>query len=223
MIPGIDVSKWNGSINWEAVAAAGIKFAFIKCGGSDAGFYTDPRFYDNVKAANRAGIVCGAYYYVGPMCKSFADGEADGNRAAAICESVKQLLKLPLVIDFEAPDASNPAGNTGAVRGFCAAVRDAGFKDMVYASDVSGFRDRRNADMLSDIPRWTAKWSANPPSVWDVWQSTSEGENPGIVGPVDLDWMTVDTFNKYAGEPGGFAAALHTLAAAIQEVLKYVE
>ena len=62
---GIDVSKWQGKIDWNAVKLAGIEFAIIKAGGSDAGFYTDSFYQTNYNGAKEAGIPIGAYYIVG--------------------------------------------------------------------------------------------------------------------------------------------------------------
>jgi lysozyme len=57
---GIDVSHWQGAIDWAKVKAAGIQFAIIKSGGSDAGFYTDPRWEENYRNAKANGIAVGA-------------------------------------------------------------------------------------------------------------------------------------------------------------------
>ena len=73
---GIDVSHWQGAIDWAKVRAAGIQFAIIKAGGSDAGFYTDPRWEENYRGAKANGIAVGAYYFVGPACTSAEDGKA---------------------------------------------------------------------------------------------------------------------------------------------------
>ena len=64
-IKGIDVSHWQGTIDWNKVKKAGIEFAIIKAGGSDAGFYTDSKWEANYKGAKAAGIPIGAYYFVG--------------------------------------------------------------------------------------------------------------------------------------------------------------
>lgn len=220
-IPGIDVSRWQGLINWEAVAEDGVKFAFVKCGGSDCGFYTDPMWERNITEAAAAGILCGAYYYVGSRCTSWEDGYADGERAADLCDGFS--VELPVVIDFEAPTAGNKAGNTAAVRGFCAAVTEAGYKAMVYASEKSGFSERLNLTMLQDIPIWAAKWSPAPPASldWEVWQNTSEAHVDGISGPVDYDFMTAAAWKKYTEpEAGELPAALEALRAAIDAVVK---
>ena len=77
---GIDVSRWQGDIDWTKVREAGIEFAIIKAGGSDDGFYTDSKFEKNYKGAKEAGISVGAYYIVGSKCVSRIDGVSDANR-----------------------------------------------------------------------------------------------------------------------------------------------
>lgn len=73
---GIDVSHWQGTIDWNKVKKAGIEFAIIKAGGSDAGFYTDSRWEANYKGAKAAGIPIGAYYFVGKDCVTAAAGKS---------------------------------------------------------------------------------------------------------------------------------------------------
>ena len=79
-IKGIDVSHWQGDIDWNAVKEDGVEFAIIKAGGSDAGFYEDSKFRENYEAAKAAGVDVGAYYFVGKYCKSYEDGVADAER-----------------------------------------------------------------------------------------------------------------------------------------------
>ena len=219
-IKGIDVSRWQGSINWEAAAADGVKFAFIKAGGSDAGFYEDPMFQINMIQAHDAGVKIGVYYYVGPNCTSFDDGEADGLRLVMLCAKWKSMISLPLVIDFEAPTARDKSGNTAAVRGFAKAVADAGYFPMVYASEISGFRDRLNTAALPDLRKWCAKWSvASPATVaWDVWQQTSEGRVDGISCPVDIDYYKPEAWDAIVLPQTELDAALRELKAAIEKV-----
>ena len=90
-IKGIDVSHWQGTIDWNKVKAAGIKFAIIKAGGSDAGFYTDSKWEANYKGAKAAGIPIGAYYFVGKDCVTAAAGKADAERFIQILKGVPGL------------------------------------------------------------------------------------------------------------------------------------
>ena len=113
---GIDVSHWQGAIDWTRVKAAGIQFAIIKSGGSDDGFYTDPRWEENYRNAKANGVAVGAYYFVGPGCTSAADGKADAERFLAQLKG-KQ-LEYPVFIDLEATAPSAKAGATEATIAF---------------------------------------------------------------------------------------------------------
>ena len=122
---GIDVSHWQGTIDWNKVKKAGIEFAIIKAGGSDAGFYTDSKWEANYKGAKAAGISIGAYYFVGKDCVTAAAGKADAERFLHILKG-KQ-LEYPVYMDNEAQPASVKAGITAATFAFCKTLEDAGY------------------------------------------------------------------------------------------------
>ena len=190
---GIDVSKWQGVINWNAVKASGIQFAILKAGGSDKGFYKDPYFERNYAGARNAGIHVGAYYFVGPGCKSKADGEADARRFLAFL-SGKQ-FDMPVYIDFEAPNTTNKNGNTDACIGFCRVMEKAGYFAGIYASDLSGFHDKLNRDSLKPFTWWVARYGSK--CTWatanlGIWQYSSTGRVNGISGNVDMDECYID-------------------------------
>lgn len=192
MIRGIDISRWQGNIDFSKVKASGIDFVIVKAGGSDSGFYTDKNFLANVRGAIAAGLHVGAYYFVGKKCKSSADGLADAMRFAEIIKTVK--LDYPVYIDFEAPDASNKQGNTDACAAFCAYMESLGYYAGIYASDISGFKDRLYLDQLTRYDKWVARYGSEPKYVkpWGIWQSASNGNIPGIGGHVDLDYSRND-------------------------------
>ena len=148
-IKGIDVSRWQGVIDWKAVKEDGVKFAIIKAGGSDAGFYKDRTFEQNYAGAKENGIAVGAYYFVGKLCKSREAGAADAKRFIEMLKG-KQ-FEYPVYIDFEAPDSTNKAGNTDAVIAFCEVMENAGYFVGVYASEISGFKERLDDSRLQHI------------------------------------------------------------------------
>lgn len=195
MIKGIDVSSWQGNIDFGLVKASGVQFVILKAGGSDAGCYTDKRFYDNYVKATQAGLYVGAYYFVGKYCKSSTDGMADAIRFADIIKDC--ILEYPVYIDFEAPDSSNKQGNTDAVNAFCAYMESCGYYAGIYASDISGFKDRLYLDQLNRYDKWVARYGSEPKYVknFGMWQATSSGTVPGISGRVDMDYSK----NDYAG------------------------
>ena len=191
---GIDVSHWQGDIDWEQVKASGIDFVIVKAGGSDAGFYTDSRFEENYAGAKAAGLMVGAYYFVGEYCKSSGDGAADAERFIDILKD-KQ-FEYPVYIDFEAPDGSDMEGNTDAVIAFCQTMEDNGYFVGIYASEISGFHDRLNDSELQSYSHWVARYGDRPSSipedVFHIWQYSSEGSVAGIDGNVDMDVSYVD-------------------------------
>lgn len=192
MIKGIDVSSWQGIIDFEKVRQDGICFCVCKAGGSDAGTYIDKRFYENVVKAWEAGIPCGAYYFVGKSCTSIEAGKADAERFERIIRSVK--LLFPVYIDFEAPDGSSKAGNTQAVIAFCEYMASKGYLTGVYASDISGFKNKLILSGLGALQRWVARYGSEPKYVqpWQMWQASSKGNIDGINGHVDIDYCNVD-------------------------------
>ena len=200
----IDVSYWQGPINWSMVKSAGVWGAIIKAGGSDAGFYVDSKWEENYIGAINAGLNIGAYYFVGPGCKSYEDGATDAQRFIKMLAG--KVFELPVYIDFEAPDATNKAGNTAACKGFCETMEKAGYYAGIYASDVSGFRERLNlSELQGRFSLWVARYGSAPAVVqgYGMWQYSS-GRISGIAGNVDLNHCYQDFPNiiKNAGLNG---------------------
>lgn len=189
MSKGIDVSHWQGIIDWTSVKNDGVDFAIIKAGGGDGGFYKDKKFEQNYNNAKNAGIKVGAYYFVGKKCKSYEDGAADAKRFIDIIAG-KQ-FEYPVYIDFEAPDASNKKGNTDACVGFCEVMENADYFCGIYASEGSGFKERLEDARLQSYSHWVARYGRKPASVpervFGIWQYSSKGRVSGINGNVDMD------------------------------------
>ena len=187
MYSGIDVSRWQGTIDWANVKASGINFAIIKAGGSDAGAYQDKNFINNVWWATVNGIHCGAYYFVGKSCKSAKAGLENAHKFENILKQV--VLEYPVYIDFEAPDTSNKQGNTDACKAFCDYLESKKYYVGIYASDISGFKDRLYLDQLNTYDKWVARYGSEPKYVkqYGIWQCSSSGMVDGIKGRVDTD------------------------------------
>ena len=184
----IDVSHWNGSINFNTVKNSGIWGVIIKAGGSDAGLYTDPKFEENYKAAVSAGLHVGAYYFVGKKCVTAADGTADANRFMTMLKGKR--FDLPVYMDVEAPLPATKTGNTQAAIAFCKAMEKAGYYAGIYASDVSGFVNRLNTTQLLPFTWWVARYGSAPTQAtknMTMWQYSSSGAIAGINGRVDLN------------------------------------
>lgn len=186
-IKGIDVSAWQGNIDWNKVKTSGIKFAILKAGGSDCGFYTDKKFLQNVQGAQNAGVDIGAYYFVGRNCKSALAGLQDAMRFEQIIKGI--LFTYPVYIDFEAPNRSNKQGNTEAVNTFCQYMQNLGYYAGIYASDISGFKERLNFTDTKHFDKWVARYGSKPTYAkpYGIWQYSSKGKVPGIKGRCDMD------------------------------------
>lgn len=191
-IKGIDVSHWQGNINWTKVKAAGIKFTIIKAGGSDAGFYTDSRWEANYKGAKASGIAVGAYYFAGPKCVTAEAGKADAKRFIKLIKGKK--LEYPVYFDCEAQPASEKAGTTKAAIAFCKELEDAGYYAGIYASAYSGFQDRLDDSKLGSYAHWVAQYASKCGygGKYGIWQYSSSGKVSGISGNVDMDLSYVD-------------------------------
>ena len=193
---GVDVSRWQGDIDWAQVKASGIDFVIVKAGGSDAGFYTDKYFEKNYAGAKAAGLMVGAYYFVGKYCISTLDGAADAQRFLKICEG--KTFDLPLFIDIETTPFDRKRGATDAVIAFRDVIEKAGYMSGVYASKTSGFADRLEDHRLSNIIHWVAQYNnkCTYQGNYLIWQKTSKGRVPGINGNVDLDEINYKNVTK---------------------------
>lgn len=127
---GIDVSKYQGNIDWNAVRASGVSFAFIKAYSSYSG--VDPYFDRNIRGANAVGIRTGVYVYSYATTPEAAAAEA----AAVVALLQNYTVSFPVVIDIE--DSSqkplSPETLAAIANVFCATVENAGYYPMVYSN-----------------------------------------------------------------------------------------
>lgn len=186
---GIDVSHYNGSIDWQQVAASGKTFAFIKA--TEGTKYQDNQFLVNVQRARDANILVGAYHFLNATTVDGARQEA-ANFARAI-ESAGGRLDLPPVMDYE----NNPKGiSTVQINEVAHAFLDeverlTGRQPIVYTGNVFASKFDPTFSMYK---LWVARYSTTqkPTAVpawnsWWAWQYSSTGSVPGINGAVDLD------------------------------------
>lgn len=204
MAKGIDVSHWQGVIDWLSVKESRTEFAILKAGGSDDGFYTDSTFEQNYKEAKAVGLPVGAYYFVGSLCTSRADGIADAKRFLEIIKG--KSFEYPVYIDLESTNPAAKAGATEACIGFCETMEAEGYYCGIYASDVSGFAERLDITKLQKFDKWVARYGSKPQYVktYGMWQYSSPGTVSGISGGVDMDesYMNYPEIIKGAGLNG---------------------
>ena len=197
-IKGIDVSSWQGDIDWAKVAQDGVRFAILKAGGSDASTrYKDKQFEQNYACAKANGIKVGCYYFNGAGCTSSAAGIADAQHFLSLISG--KTFDYPCFSDLEAPTSATKQGNTDAVIAFCQTVQNAGYLTGVYASDISGFKDRLDLGRIDamGLDKWVARYGSSPKYAtgYQIWQWTSSGSVDGINGRVDMDISN----NDYSG------------------------
>ena len=183
---GCDLSHWNWINSFETVADL-VDFVILKAGGSDKGFYTDSTFKNRYDAFSQLGVPIGAYYFVGEKFISTLDGIADAMRFIDIIGDKR--LQYPAILDLEATRMIDKDAVTEASIAFLDTLEQYGFYAMIYASDISGFKDRLNIDQLKRFDKWVARYGSEPKYVqnYGMHQYTSSGHITGIARDVDLD------------------------------------
>lgn len=181
---GIDVSRWQGSIDWATVKR-NVDFAIIKAGGSDAGFYTDPMFEENYAACKKHKIPVGAYYFVGSRFWGLESGEVDAEKF--LNQLKGKDFELPVYLDIEAQNRAYRREVTSAAIGFCDLIeKNKGFVG-IYGSEFSTFDEMVYDVDLTKYSWWIANYSNKPRKDHLIWQYSSTGRIPGILGNVDLN------------------------------------
>lgn len=186
---GIDISHWQGIIDFKKVKESGIEFVIIKAGGSDFKTrYKDRNFDTYYLNARAAGLKVGAYYFCGKNTISYKEGIEDAAHFASLLSG--KTFDYPVCMDIEAQDPKNKKGITDACIGFCETLENMGYYVSVYASDVSGFHDRLELSRIKQYDTWVARYGVNPRVVknYGMWQYSSKGKVNGILGNVDLDY-----------------------------------
>jgi len=180
-LKGLDVSHWQGNIDWSAVKKAGYAFAFIKL--TEGTTVTDPKGVSNAKAAKQAGLMIGGYH--------FFHGVA---RESTHFRSVAKGLNLDYVI-LDSEDTTLKGDLTDVSISFFNEVAD--LAQPVFYSNPSYIKVHYNKAMTK-YPLWIAHYGVDKPGVpfwasWSVWQWNDKGRVPGIASDVDLNYM-IDSF-----------------------------
>lgn len=191
--PGVDVSAYQGEIDWVKVKQSGIDFAIIRLGyrGYESGKLVEDKYAkDNLKGAKEAGLRVGAYFF----SQALSIKETDQEIAYMLDILGDIQLDMPLVLDWEIPASDARTAKmdartlTDIQRHYCAQVRDKGYTPMVYFN----WHQSENLYYLSeleDYPFWLALYQDRMTYPWrvEMWQWTDKGTVPGISGPVDLN------------------------------------
>lgn len=217
----IDVSRWQGNIDWNAVKASGVEGAFIRVGGrdTDGDLFEDSYYKKNIEGAIAAGIKVGAYMYSEAINADEAVAEAN----FMIQRVMPYKISLPLVIDYERC-GGNQAGacrlnnwggdsaqRTATIEAFCRRVESCGYSACVYANKTTLKKDMDAERLAANYKIWVAQYKyANPDTeefyhdycldatsydgTYDFWQFTSKGTSVRGVSSqyLDLDWWYDD-------------------------------
>lgn len=216
---GIDVSKWQGNIDFNAVKKAGIDFVIIRAGYGREVSQKDTYFERNYAGAKAAGLHVGAYWY------SYADTAGDAEKEARAClEVIKgKQFDFPIYFDLEEKKQldKGAAFCSELVRVFCTTLENAGYFAGLY---ISRYYLQHNIEpkTAERFAVWVAEYGPklNYSGQYGVWQYSGSGKVVGVIGNVDLDTAIVDYpsiiipggYNGYkkqsgAGSTAGAAAA----------------
>ena len=201
-VPGIDVSRYQGTVNWRAVADAGYRFTVVRV--SIWNVKVDETFETNWTGARNAGLLVSAYHVLKPDVP-----------AAAQIDFFAQALTghkwdLPPVLDIELDNKLTTPQITQSVRD-CLQLSEQRFgrKSIVYTGKWFWDNHVTASGEWAPYDLWAASYGSGSPVLpagwtgWKIWQHSSTGRVPGIAGDVDLDWFNglYDDLLKYCSAP----------------------
>lgn len=193
-VMGVDVSSYQGDIDWAAAKQAGVQFAILRVGfrGYSAGSLNeDEMFAKNYEAATQVGLNVGVYFYSQAIDTVEAEEEAD----YVLSLLNGRALQLPVFFDWEEVADGRTGGKanaevSGYARAFCERIRTGGYRPGIYFNQVYGYNIMELSQMkFYDF--WLAEYNDRQTFAYDVqfWQYTGNGHVDGIDTKVDLDLM----------------------------------
>lgn len=193
---GIDVSRWQGDINWAAVAASGVQYAFVRVGSVKYGL--DVKFDQNMRQAAANGVKTGVYIYSYATTPQEAAAEA----IFVLQAIANYTVNMPVAIDIEdsIQRTLSPAQIAEIANTFCAVIENAGYYPIVYGSKY--WYQNYIGPIAYD--KWVAQYHTNC-DIEDAafWQASSTGSIHGINGDVDINYQYKDLSASIVGN--GFA------------------
>ena len=176
-VKGLDVSKWNGNINWDAVEKAGIKFVIIRAG---YGTHIDYKFKQNIKNAIDHNMIIGVYWF------GYAYNDSMAIKEAKIClktiKKYKNHIALPIFYDYEY-DSVNYAARMGVrvnknmvssyADSFCSVIKKAGYHTGIY-TNIDYANRYFSREVLDKYHTWIAQWTSSCTYRYEyiIWQRT---------------------------------------------------
>lgn len=188
---GIDVSKWNGTIDWSAVKNSGVNYVIIRCGyrGSSAGsLIVDPQFTINIKGATAAGLKVGIYFFT----QAIDEREAVEEASMVLSQIKNYTISYPIFLDVESSggraDSISKETRTAVCKAFCQTIQNEGYTAGIYANKT-WLESKIDVSALSAYKIWLAQYASAPTYTgrYDLWQYRSTGKVSGISGNVDMN------------------------------------
>ena len=196
---GIDVSRYQKTIDWQKVKASGISYAFLRAGyrGYDSGkMMEDEQYATNLKEASKVGMDLGVYFYSQAINTQEAIEEAE-----FVLNSIKDhSIRYPIVFDMEDVGSDTartanltPKQITDITVAFCEKIKEAGYTPMIYGN-IEWMMDHLELERVTAYQKWFAQYYYKPffPYEFQIWQYSSTGNVPGIEGDVDLNLCFAD-------------------------------
>ena len=195
----IDVSEWNGDIDWEQAKADGLEYAIIRCGFGRTG--VDKYFEINMEGAHDAGVKIGVYFY--SYATDWDSAVIEANHCIELIEGYKDIIALPVFYDVE--EERNVPRMTDICMAFINTLNYYGYNVGVYTSGswYSAYFKNIDVDFI-----WLAYWGSDDgvphtkPDYCDIWQYTSRGNVDGVGnGCVDCDIVYNEEMKLLMNEP----------------------
>lgn len=201
---GMDISTWNGAVDWKKVKAAGIQFVIIRAGFGNSETQQDNRFAAYMDGALNVGLPVGVYWF------SYARSVEEAKKEAEACLSVigpyKSRITYPVFFDFEY-DSETYAEKAGVkvdaryvtdvTKAFCETVAAAGYRAGYYTNQ-DYYKHKLYPEELGDYDLWLADYTGGPAYPCAIQQVTGTGDVNGVPGHVDLDTCFVAYDEKAA-------------------------
>ena len=188
----IDVSTWNGNIDWNKVYKSGVRYAMIRSSfGIENPNQVDNKFVRNITNAQKAGVKCGIYHY------SYAKSAAEAKKEADFCLKTIKNYEIDLPVAFDIEDSSQTGLGkdtlTNIVIAFCDRIKSAGYRPMLYCNPNWLCNYLHKDKLINKYDIWLANWGVSAPSYnCAIWQYSENGSVPGISGSVDMNWIFKD-------------------------------
>lgn len=214
---GIDVSRWNETIDWEEVKLDDVEFAIIRCGyrGSSSGsLILDPMYEENIRGAIEADIPVGVYFFTQAVNEVEAVEEA-----SMVINLIRQYdVDYPVFLDSESAGGNGRADNltseerTRIHKAFLETIANAGYATGIYGS-TNWLNERVEMTELSGYNTWLAEYAEVPSydGYYHMWQYTSKGSIDGISTNVDLNlcYMNIDTSIDHSVGADGYTGVVN--------------